>query len=502
MAFTFVIWVFSVLYLLLAVLFYVFFLFHWIPRADGGLTGYCERKVNKALLKIVAKRVNKALAKNEAKAAMAFGEKPPHLDRAATLPNVGPINNDALPQMPTAAHHTTASFNARSPSIEMSPLDGSRNGHMRTGTANSNSSFGANASLIRGAADMGYARTESPAPSLPPMDLNNMPPQRPNTSNSQRGYRPGGPPGYPNAMPVARPGMGNAADQQHNMRPRPGPPGYPNNSSDPQYAPGHEASHYLGAPTLPNLELGGDSTRTPVDSNLNAVAREPTIPDLAAGMPMAPQRTGTSNSQRPPAQQQPHHQQHGAPGPSFVDDFTVSPELAGEPRFPTNGRMGANGMYANGRAPGATRAPPQAHYQPYNPHGYAAAASTGNPYDCDELASQRGTPVAGGIGSPMNGEDWAPTRNRSNPGPARMPHRAPQRNMTGPNPMTVPLGGPSPNMPSGQYPPSRSGTGAGQDMRNYPQRQMRGPPGYPNGPPRTQPQPGYGYDVEAQQDRW
>lgn len=502
MAFTFVIFVFSVLYLLLAILFYVFFLFHWIPRADGGLTGYCERKVNKALLKIVAKRVNKALAKNEAKAAMAFGEKPPHLDRAATLPNVGPINNDALPQMPTVAHQN--SFDAKSPSIEMSPLDGSRYGHMRTGTANSNSSFGANASLIRGAADMGYARTESPAPSLPPMDLNNMPPQRPNTSNSQRSYRPGmgGPPGYPNALPLARPGMGNNSMDQHpSMRQRPGPPGYPN-SSDPQHAPGHEASHYLGAPTLPNVEADRDSTRTPVSNDLTGVSRQPTIPDLAAtGMAMAPQRSGTSNSQRP--HQQPQYHQNGAPGPSFVDDFTVSPELASEPRFPSNGRMDstrtANDMYGNRGAPGATRAPPPAQYQPYNPHGYAAVAPAGNPYDGSELASQRRTPVAGGIVSPMNGEDWAPTRNRSNPGPARVPHHTPQRNVTGPNPTTMPLGGS--NSPPGHYPPSRSGTGTSQDMRNYPQ-QRRGPPGYPNGPPRAQPPPGYGYDVEAQHDRW
>ncbi|KAM5348769.1 hypothetical protein ACJ41O_008592 [Fusarium nematophilum] len=99
MCFTVVIWVFSALFLLAAVLFWVFFLYHWIPRADGGLSGYCERKVTKALMKIVTKTVNKALAREEAnrlraevKAAKKNGEKPP-MERTATLPNIGPVSS-------------------------------------------------------------------------------------------------------------------------------------------------------------------------------------------------------------------------------------------------------------------------------------------------------------------------------------------------------------------------------------------------------------------------
>ncbi|TQS31755.1 hypothetical protein Golomagni_07954, partial [Golovinomyces magnicellulatus] len=116
MAFTFVIWVFSVIYFLLAILFYVFFLFHWIPRADGGLTGYCERKVNKKLLKIVTKKVNKALAKNQEnmmkaqlKAAKRTGEKPEQFtfERTATLPNISPLKEDGLPEMPVLARTGT-----------------------------------------------------------------------------------------------------------------------------------------------------------------------------------------------------------------------------------------------------------------------------------------------------------------------------------------------------------------------------------------------------------
>ncbi|ODA82348.1 hypothetical protein RJ55_00855 [Drechmeria coniospora] len=117
MCFTIVVWVFSAIYLLSAVLFYLFFLIHWIPRADGGLTGYCERKVNKRLTKIVTTKVNKALAKGQAKRekadalAMGNGEKPP-LERAATLPVISdfadPSDEDSLPCMPVLGHNGTS----------------------------------------------------------------------------------------------------------------------------------------------------------------------------------------------------------------------------------------------------------------------------------------------------------------------------------------------------------------------------------------------------------
>ncbi|KAJ2967363.1 hypothetical protein NQ176_g9695 [Zarea fungicola] len=113
MVFTFVIWAFALIFLIVAFCFYVFFLFHWIPRADGGLTGYCERKVNKALLRIVTKRVNKALAKNqadrikaEAKAAKMTGEKMMP-ERSATLPDIAALSHDKLPGMPMPALNRT-----------------------------------------------------------------------------------------------------------------------------------------------------------------------------------------------------------------------------------------------------------------------------------------------------------------------------------------------------------------------------------------------------------
>ncbi|GJN73508.1 pheromone-regulated membrane protein [Purpureocillium lilacinum] len=202
MCFTLVIWVFSALYLLSAVLFYVFFLFHWIPRDDGGLTGYCERKVNKRLTSIVTTKVNKALAKSQAKRekadalAMRNGEKP-HLDRAATLPvlpDVGLGKEDALPQMPMLnRNETTTTLPAYTSrpgtpnSFELTAMDQKRPIPSRSGTAGSYSS---RAPLIGGAADMGYGRA-SPEPRLPDLDFSSVPPPRTATANSQRSYRPG-----------------------------------------------------------------------------------------------------------------------------------------------------------------------------------------------------------------------------------------------------------------------------------------------------------------------
>ena len=61
MLFTFVIWLFSVLGLLLATLFYVFYLWHHIPSSDGSLAKYCRRKVDKRLSQIVGVKINKAI---------------------------------------------------------------------------------------------------------------------------------------------------------------------------------------------------------------------------------------------------------------------------------------------------------------------------------------------------------------------------------------------------------------------------------------------------------
>ncbi|KAF6523833.1 hypothetical protein HZS61_012332 [Fusarium oxysporum f. sp. conglutinans] len=181
MCFTLVIWVFSALFLLAAVLFWVFFLYHWIPAADGGLSGYCERKVTKALMKIVTKTVNKALAREEAsrfkaevKAAKKNGEKP-HLDRAATLPtlpNVGPVTKMDHPPMLNRndTMMTLPPYTSRPGTpggMENAPPASERTVPSRQGTTASIASYASRATSRSGG---GYGRIASPVPDVPPIN--------------------------------------------------------------------------------------------------------------------------------------------------------------------------------------------------------------------------------------------------------------------------------------------------------------------------------------------
>ncbi|KJZ69348.1 hypothetical protein HIM_11270 [Hirsutella minnesotensis 3608] len=201
MSFTLVVWIFSALFLLIAVLFYVFFLFHWVPRADGGLTGYCGRKVNQRLKRIVTTKVNKALAKGQAKRekADAWTSKKgelPSLDRAGTLPTIPSVSiagsDDTLPEMPSLARTGTGGtlplYSSRpgTPNnYELGAMYQQRPNVVRPGT--SGSGFSSRAPLVASAAQMG----ESDYPIF-------APPQRPGTANSQASFnsRPGfrGPP--------------------------------------------------------------------------------------------------------------------------------------------------------------------------------------------------------------------------------------------------------------------------------------------------------------------
>ncbi|KAL7935395.1 hypothetical protein V8C35DRAFT_299359 [Trichoderma chlorosporum] len=160
MCFTLVIWVFSALYLLSAALFYVFFLFHWIPRTDGGLTGYCERKVNSALLKIVTKTVNKALAKGQAdRMKRAMTEKgDAHPDTSLpTLPNVGVFTSQQQVGVtaPLPAYTSTPGTPVGDFKRQMPP---------RSMTGASTMSYSSRAPLVSSAADMGYTNTRSASP--------------------------------------------------------------------------------------------------------------------------------------------------------------------------------------------------------------------------------------------------------------------------------------------------------------------------------------------------
>ncbi|RYP20286.1 hypothetical protein DL765_002849 [Monosporascus sp. GIB2] len=188
MLFTLVVWAFTAVFLLLAVLFYVFFLWHYIPKQDGGLKGYCERKVNKRLKGIVMTKVNKAIAKEEERqrkeglgTATKDGEN--HLlGRQATLPQLMDANGDKLPVMPMLNRNDTMATLPVYTSQPTSPTGLLRQASNATSFSTSNVS-------TRGPP---VDRSASPAPSLPAVDWNNYPPMRPPTVGSARSSRPRG----------------------------------------------------------------------------------------------------------------------------------------------------------------------------------------------------------------------------------------------------------------------------------------------------------------------
>ncbi|KAK5729988.1 Potassium transporter [Elasticomyces elasticus] len=125
MLFTLVIWVFSALSLILATIFYLTFLWHYIPQRDGRLSIYCRRKIDRRLEKIVEHRVKEAIQEEEQKKLkaekkaelkrMKTGEtlapKQPALIRQPTLPQMGATpemaKEDKLPNFPLVRQDTS-----------------------------------------------------------------------------------------------------------------------------------------------------------------------------------------------------------------------------------------------------------------------------------------------------------------------------------------------------------------------------------------------------------
>ncbi|TKA60741.1 hypothetical protein B0A55_10604, partial [Friedmanniomyces simplex] len=115
MLFTLVIWVFSALSLLLATVFYITFLWHYIPQRDGRLSIYCRRKIDRRLEKIVEHKIKAAIQDEELKKQKAekkaelkrmktgetLASRQPALIRQPTLPQLGNspemVKEDKLP---------------------------------------------------------------------------------------------------------------------------------------------------------------------------------------------------------------------------------------------------------------------------------------------------------------------------------------------------------------------------------------------------------------------
>lgn len=291
MLFTLVIWVFSALGLITAVLFYLVFLWHHIPRADNGLSGYCRRKVDSRLHKIVGVKVNKALARGnkalnsqDANDGM-IGGRPP-IKRQPTVPVVDIQPDDKLQEMPLLQRQGTQAtlppYTSNPPS--RNPSDSSSAGREpaipniftdrptapeRSATQNSNrsdASYASNAPLIRAAGDMAYGQPGSNFSRPPPVRMES---ERSNYSERPRvgrsdTYNSQGSQRYHNAEWRREP----PAPQNGSYAPPRGPPSRQNTGlSDYVQSTPFPFPAQNRKPTPQNLPLDAIGKRTPTPTN-------------------------------------------------------------------------------------------------------------------------------------------------------------------------------------------------------------------------------------------
>ncbi|KAF2802445.1 uncharacterized protein BDZ99DRAFT_503897 [Mytilinidion resinicola] len=234
MLFTLVVWVIAALSLLVAVLLYVVFLWHYIPSSDGRLSIYLKRKIDARLDRIVGKKVKKALEKQDAKRrkeeqkSTKNGGRPDQPQRVPTLPV---LNSDGdkdsiysvettttLPPYTSRSNtmNTSRTGVSRAPTLPSFPEDVKRpmppSRSETQSSAYSNASYGSNAPLLGQASDMGYGgRSASPTPSLPPLDRNadyfSRPPMNRGMTGSPGPQRPYSPMSQDRSSPAPSNGM-------------------------------------------------------------------------------------------------------------------------------------------------------------------------------------------------------------------------------------------------------------------------------------------------------
>jgi hypothetical protein len=210
MLFSLVIWVIAALGLIVAAILYLFFLWHYIPKADGSLTNYCRRKVETRLERIVGKKIKKAIEKQnqqlkrEEERAIKKGEfdasksrptlpklggddddttsvfslqRSDTMQTTATLPPYTLSNTPSYRTNPPARSNTSNTVNTMNsgrnlmnkpslPTLDERPGMPDRDAQF---TNFSTASFGSNAPMLSQAGGMGRS---SPAPQMPPFDRN------------------------------------------------------------------------------------------------------------------------------------------------------------------------------------------------------------------------------------------------------------------------------------------------------------------------------------------
>ncbi len=224
MLFTLVIWVVTAISLALAALCYILFLWHYIPTADDGLTGYCRRKVDSRLHKIVGVKVKRALAieysprsGSDLKRAKA-GPTSARATRQPTLPIIEFDREDKRNEVPTSRRTTQAMLPPSAPSavvrnsgrprhglraeliipymppFQNRPVPSSRG--IVNSAANSGTNYASNAPLLQAAEEMSHetppdSHSEIVPPNLRPSNYSThlLPSMEPSFGNNSHGPR-------------------------------------------------------------------------------------------------------------------------------------------------------------------------------------------------------------------------------------------------------------------------------------------------------------------------
>jgi hypothetical protein len=307
MLFTLLIWIIAALGLATACILYIVFLWHHIPSDDGGLSGYCKRKIDGRLQKIVDVKVQKALEKEdkkrlkeEAKLAKS-GESNQAVKRQPTVPVLDTKTEDKLPDMPLLTRQNTQAtlpeYSSRPPTSQGNPMPGiqrqptnqslqslqndyARPFPSRTATQTSGRSYASsNAPLLTSAAPMGFdqpGRPYSPAQPSPIDPFAGSIPQLGRTltgqsQSSQNSYGHGS--RNPNQVRPMGPPRNNPNGSQldRNQQFTPGPPSRQNTGmSDGRFTPGPPRRQNTGGTTENGSYFGG--TEYPDNASIMSTA--------------------------------------------------------------------------------------------------------------------------------------------------------------------------------------------------------------------------------------
>ncbi|KAL6709866.1 Potassium transporter [Coniothyrium glycines] len=431
MLFSLVIWVIAALSLIISALLYIFFLWHYIPRADGSLTNYCRRKLETRLERIVGKKVKKAIEKQdqqrrkEEQKAIKKGTLDPSQTRP-TLPKLGGDDDDtstvfSLQRSDTMSTSATApppyTSNGPTRSNTMNTMNTNRtmmkpslpslgerpDMPTRSNTQFSNfstTSYGSNAPLLNQSGSMGMP---APAPAMPPMDRNGdyfgERPMRPYAA-STRPYSPMSqgraspmpargpmPPvdtsymnnGYESDPYLVTPLSNDTRTPASAQSNRPYPEFSPFDSRGPQMGPSYELSP---VDTTPTSNIAQHYYSNSNDSN--EYNQPPQLPSaLRAGSPALSQPAGLPS--QPRAGTAPPRSGTAPPRPGLPASLqsAIQRREASQP-FPNRGMNSSTPQQRSATAPiqqpSWNSAPPQRSYTP-SERSYTPAAPSQRGYD-------------------------------------------------------------------------------------------------------------------------